>query len=151
MSLSYGDTAAELALLKRQPETAWLGEVSSVPLQQTLRHLNRAFENIFQGRAAYPRFKTRRGKQSAEFTRSGFRWVDGKLYIAKMAEPLNIRWSRHFSGEPTTVTAADRYFVSFLVKEDVPPKPLALGTVGVDLGLEDTLTLSTREKPVERS
>ncbi|MHB9146571.1 MAG: RNA-guided endonuclease InsQ/TnpB family protein [Symbiobacteriia bacterium] len=149
-SLSCGDTSAALTVLKRQPDTAWLGEVSSVPLQQTLRHLNRAFQNFFAGRAAYPRFKTRRGKQSAEFTRSGFQWVDGKLHLAKMGEPLDVRWSRHFSGDPTTVTVskdpAGRYFVSFLVEEEIAPKPLTLATVGVDLGLKNTVTLSTGEK-----
>jgi len=148
--LSYGDTSAALTALKHQPDTAWLGEVSSVPLQQALRHLSRAFQNFFAGRAAYPRFKTKRGKQSAEFTRSGFRWLDGKLYLAKMEQPLDIRWSRHFSGEPTTVTVskdpAGRYFVSFLVEEDVAPKPFTPSTVGIDLGLEHTVTLSTGEK-----
>ena len=149
-TVSYGDTSAALTELKRQPETAWLGEVSAVPLQQTLRHLNRAFQNFFAGRAAYPRFKTKRGKQSAEFTRSGFRWVDGKLYLAKMERPLNIRWSRHFTGEPSTVTVskdpAGRYFVSFLVEEEIAPKPFTLSAVGIDLGLKDTVTLSTGEK-----
>ncbi|MGE5591391.1 MAG: helix-turn-helix domain-containing protein [Bacillota bacterium] len=44
LSLSYAEASAELTMLKRQPETAWLSEVSAIPLQQTLRHLNRAFE-----------------------------------------------------------------------------------------------------------
>lgn len=43
--LSYEDTAQRLVLLKKQEGTLWLGEVSSVPLQQSLRHLDRAFRN----------------------------------------------------------------------------------------------------------
>jgi putative transposase len=48
---SYADTSAALTLLKREPETAWLNEVSSVPPQQALRHLDRAFRKYFEGRA----------------------------------------------------------------------------------------------------
>src|SRR5262245_25970927 len=49
--ISYADTSTELTALKRQPETAWLNEVSSVPPQQALRHLDRAFRHFFEGRA----------------------------------------------------------------------------------------------------
>jgi len=49
--ISYADTSAALTALKHKPETAWLSEVSSVPTQQALRHLDRAFRNFFEGRA----------------------------------------------------------------------------------------------------
>ena len=48
--LSYEDTAQRLVLLKKREETSWLDEVSSVPLQQALRNLDRAFRNFFEGR-----------------------------------------------------------------------------------------------------
>src|SRR5713101_9558542 len=63
--LYYEDTAQRLVLLKKQEETSWLNEVSSVPLQQALSHLDRAFRHFFDGRAAYPKFHTKRGDQSA--------------------------------------------------------------------------------------
>jgi len=72
--VSYADTSAALTALKREPATAWLNEVSSVPPQQALRHLDRAFRNFFEGRAKYPTFKKRRGRQAAEYTTSAFRW-----------------------------------------------------------------------------
>ena len=53
--ISYADTSAALTTLKREPTTAWLSEVSSVPPHQALRHLDRAFRNFFEGRAKYPR------------------------------------------------------------------------------------------------
>ena len=59
--ISYADTSAALTALKREPETAWLNEVSSVPPQQALRHLDRAFRNFFEGRAKYPTFKRNAG------------------------------------------------------------------------------------------
>ena len=81
-------------------ELAFLNEVSSVPLQQGLRHLQSAFAAFFDKRSRYPRFKSRkRGRQSAEYTRSAFRWRDGRLTLAKMTEPLAIRWYSPGNGD----------------------------------------------------
>src|SRR5229473_7438115 len=59
----YAETSARLTDLKKQPEYAWLNEVAAVPLQQSLRHLDRAFKNFFEGRAAYPTFHSKQGPQ----------------------------------------------------------------------------------------
>src|SRR6516164_3260906 len=56
-SISYGETSALLTKLKQQPDYSWLNEVSCVPPQQALRHLERAFKNFFAGHAKYPIFK----------------------------------------------------------------------------------------------
>src|SRR5688572_23606536 len=77
-AISYRETDAALTAMKRLPELAWLNEVSAVPLQQTLRHQHAAFAACFAGRARCPRFKSRRGRQSATYTRSAFRWRDGQ-------------------------------------------------------------------------
>src|SRR6266571_875888 len=53
----YEHLSQALTSLKKQEESAWLNNVSSVPLQQALRHLERAFLNFFEGRAQYPTFK----------------------------------------------------------------------------------------------
>jgi Helix-turn-helix domain len=92
-STSYKDTDAALTALKKTPEYEWLNEVSSVPLQQTLRHQHTAFQAFFGKRARSPRFKSRRGKQSATYTRSAFRWREGELTLAKTATPLRVVWS----------------------------------------------------------
>ena len=125
--LSYGDLSALLPIWKTQEERAWLGEVSSVPLQQSLRHLDPAFVNFFEGRGKYPTFKKKHGSQAATYTASAFTWKDGRLTLAKMQAPLWLRWSRSLpeGAKPTTVTvtrdAAGRYFVSLLVEEEIPP------------------------------
>jgi putative transposase len=49
--IGYHEVSAALTALKQQPEMVWLNEVSSVPLQQALRHLDKAFRNFFEGRA----------------------------------------------------------------------------------------------------
>uniref|UniRef100_UPI0011AF49CB helix-turn-helix domain-containing protein n=1 Tax=Macromonas bipunctata TaxID=183670 RepID=UPI0011AF49CB len=62
--MGYHDTSATLTLLKKQSEYAWLNDVSSVPLQQALRHLQTAFGNFFAKRGRYPQFKRKGGHQS---------------------------------------------------------------------------------------
>jgi len=150
--LSYADTSAALTALKQRPERSWLNEVSSVPLQQALRHLDQAFHHFFAGRATYPTFKKERGRQAAEYTTSAFRWhsAERALTLAKMEAPLDIRWSRSFTGTPTAVTisqdTAVRYFVSFLVEEEIAVLLIVNAQVGVDVGVKDLAVLSTGEK-----
>lgn len=150
--VGYHDTSALLTELKKTPEHAWLNEVSSVPVQQALRHLQTAFANFFAKRAAYPAFKRKDGPQSAEYTTSAFKWDGKAIKLAKMDAPLAIRWSRTLpkAAKVTTVTvskdAAGRYFVSLLCDDTVAPKPEAAGKVGIDLGLTHFAILSTGEK-----
>lgn len=151
--VSYVESSTMLTAWKRDPELAFLQQVSSVPLQQGLRHLQAAFVGFWEKRARYPRFKSRkRGRQSAEYTRSGFRWRDGQLTLAKMSEPLRIVWSRPLPerAEPSTVTIsrdpAGRWFCSILVETTVTPHPATDTAVGVDAGITSLVTLSTGEK-----
>jgi putative transposase len=150
--VGYHETSALLTKLKATPEFAWLHDVSSVPLQQSLRHLQSAFSNFFAKRAKYPAFKRKDGKQSATYTANGFNWNGEKLKLFRMAGPLDIRWSKPIpkAAKPTTVTVSldtsGRYFVSFLCDDAVSPKPKVKGSVGIDLGLKDFAALSTGEK-----
>ncbi|MFB6606102.1 RNA-guided endonuclease InsQ/TnpB family protein [Streptomyces noursei] len=152
--VNYNATSALLTVWKRTEELAYLNEVSSVPLQQTLRHLQTAFTNFFDKRARFPRFKSRRkSRKSAEYTSSAFRFRDGRLMLAKMAEPLDIVWSRPLpeGAKPSTVTVsqdgAGRWFVSVLVEDPgVQSLPADGNVVGIDAGLDRLLTLSTGEK-----
>ncbi|MFI1730892.1 RNA-guided endonuclease InsQ/TnpB family protein [Streptomyces acidicola] len=152
--VNYNATSAMLTAWKKTGELAFLGDVSSVPLQQCLRHLQSAFTNFFAKRAQYPRFKSKKkSRKSAEYTTSGFRFRDGSLRLAKMAEPLDIVWSRPLpeGADPSTVTvsqdAAGRWFVSLLCEDpSVRALPAIDAAVGVDAGLDHLLTLSTGEK-----
>ena len=150
--VGYHDTSAALTALKKTPEHAWLNEVSSVPVQQALRHLQTAFANFFAKRAKYPNFRRKDGAQSAEYTTSGFRWDGSSLKLAKMDEPLSIRWSRALpkGAKPTTVTVskdcAGRYHVSILCDDVVMSKAPVEAKVGIDLGLTHFAILSTGEK-----
>ena len=158
--LSYGKTSALLTQWKKEEGYRWLSEVSSVPLQQTLRHLGTAFQRFFEKKAGYPRYKSRHDKQSATFVKSGFR-LSGDLrqpqvQLPKMAEPLSIRWTRDLPSEPTSITItkdkAGRYFVSFRVRVNpqaatvaggIPPRTKA---VGLDMGLTHAVITSEGQK-----
>lgn len=150
--IGYHETSAALTLLKKQDEYAWLNEVSCVPVQQSLRHLQVSFLNFFAKRAGYPSFKRKEGAQSATYAASAFKWDGQTLILAKMAEPLAIRWSRTLpkAARLTTVTVsrdtAGRYFVSLLCDDAVSAQPEAAGQVGIDLGLTHFAILSTGEK-----
>jgi putative transposase len=146
--LYYEGTAQRLVLLKKQEETLWLNEVSSVPLQQALRHLDKAFRNFFEGRAGYPTFKKKRNQQSATYASNAFSWNGLALTLAKMDAPLNITWHRPLPDgcTPSRVTVtkdeAERYFVSILVEEDIKTLPVTSKMVGLDLGLKSMVITS---------
>jgi putative transposase len=154
-STNVSQASAFLTGLKRAGEFAWLNEVSSVPLQQVLRTQQRAFAHFFAGRARYPRFKSRNGRQSAEYTRSGFRWREGRLWLAKTDTPLDLVWSwpevDPASVDPSTVTVSrnpdGRWYVSLAVEVADPDQAPATGVmVGVDLGVKDFAVTSGGEK-----
>jgi putative transposase len=144
----YEHLSQALTSLKKQEDQAWLKDVSAVPLQQALRHLDRAFLNFFEGRAQYPTFKKKHGPQAATYASSAFKWDGQSLTLAKMETPLAIHWSRPWPKgvNPTTVTVtrdcADRYFVSLLVEEDINPLPVVKKQVGIDLGLKSLVITS---------
>ena len=103
---SYAETDRALTLMKREPEMEFLNEVSAVPLQQALRHQQAAFSAFFEKRARYPRFKSRRGRQAATYTRVAFHMKDGALRLAKTDAPLRFVWTYAdlASLDPTSVT-----------------------------------------------
>jgi putative transposase len=154
-STSYSQASAYLTSLKATEGLSWLNEVSSVPLQQAARHQQAAFASFFAGHARYPRYKSRSGRQSAEFTRSGFRYRDGRLFLAKTGTPLAFAWSwpdiDPASLDPTTVTVSrdpcGRWYVSLAVDVPEPERLPATGAVvGVDLGIKDFAVTSDGEK-----
>jgi putative transposase len=69
--IGYHEASAALTALKQRPETTWLTEVSSVPLQQALRHLDTAFRNFFEGRIQLSRRNTGDKRQHTRVAPSG--------------------------------------------------------------------------------
>ncbi len=153
--LSYARSDQALTAMKKDPDLAFLSAVSCVPLQQTLRHQHQAFAAFFAKRARYPRFKSRRSRQSAHYTRSAFTMRAGGLHLAKMSVPLRYVWS----WPDIDVTALDpamvivcrepdgRWFVTFTIDtHDPEPLPQIGYAVGVDLGVTEFATTSDGDK-----
>ena len=158
--ISDAELSARLTAAKATPERAWLGEVSSVVLQQSLADLNAAYKNFFasirggrQGpKIGPPRLKTRKDRrQTVRFTANArFKILpDGKLRLPKVGD-IEVRWSRELPSEPSSVTvvrdAAGRHFASFAVETDLAVDmgrfPPTNTEVGIDLGLTAFAVLS---------
>ena len=146
--LYYAGTAERLTTLKKQEDHAWLNEVASVPLQQSLRHLDSAFRNFFEGRAENPTSHKKHGQQAATYVGTAFKWDGKHLTLARMDTPLDIHWSRSLPKgcKPASVTIskdrAHRYFISILVEEDIKHLPVINKQVGLDLGLKSMVITS---------
>ena len=143
---SYAESDRALTIMKKDPELAFLSEVSCVPLQQALRHQYQAFGAFFAGRARYPRFKSRRSRQSAHYTRSAFTLRSGELRLAKMAAPVRFVWSWRdvdlTTLDPAMVIVSrepdERWYVTFTIDTDaLEPLPETGRAVGVDLNVTD--------------
>src|SRR5215475_11975324 len=151
-SIDYHTTAAKLTEWKKEPENAFLSEVSSVVLQQSLRNLDTAFTNFFEKQARYPKFKSRRDRQSARYATNAFTFRDGQITLAKQSTPLDIVWSRPLPEDAKILNltvsrdTSGRYFVSILVETDLKPLKKAKAEVGIDVGLKTLATTSDGEK-----
>jgi putative transposase len=150
--VGYDESSKMLTQWKKQADLDFLNEVSSVPLQQGLRHLQTAFSNFWAGRAKYPNFKKKHHGGSAEFTKSAFRWKDGKVFLAKCSEPLAIVWSRELpiGAEPSTITVklspSGRWTASILVEAEIEALPESPNKIGIDLGITSLIALSNGDK-----
>lgn len=148
-SINYTETSAKLTELKKDLD--WLKDVSSVALQQSLRNLDVAFSNFFKGQNRYPKFKNRNKRQSFRLVNSGFNIKDGKLYIAKSKEPLEVKWSRDLDlSKINSITiskdCANRYHVSIQGEKYIKLKPVNQNKIGIDLGLTHFLIDSNGNK-----
>ncbi|MEO9127279.1 MAG: RNA-guided endonuclease TnpB family protein [Microcoleus sp.] len=151
--VGYSQTSSMLTNWKKEEELDFLNEVSCVPLQQGLRHLQTAFSNFFAGRARYPNFKKKHNGGSAEFTKSAFRWKDRQVFLAKCVTPLPIRWSKQIPEGciPSTITVrltpAGRWFVSILVDDyTIKPLPKIEKSIGLDVGITSLIATSDGDK-----
>lgn len=133
----------------------WLGEVSSVVLQQALRDADNAYGNFFaslkgerQGPpVGEPQFRSRKdSRQAIRFTANA-RWKiigTGRLLLPKIGE-VKVKWSRTLPAVPSSVTvikdSAGRFFASFVIDTDPDTDATTLpdtapdSSVGIDLGL----------------
>ncbi|EOU9193858.1 RNA-guided endonuclease InsQ/TnpB family protein [Escherichia coli] len=144
--VSYTKMASWLIEWKSYPDTQWLKDTPSQPLQQSLKDLERGYKNFFQKRAAFPRFK-KRGQNDA------FRYPQGVkldqtnncIELPKLGW-IRYRNSREVIGEVKNVTviqSCGKWYVSIQTEYEVPEQVhKAASMVGLDAGVTKLATLS---------
>ena len=153
----YNTLSAMLTQSKKTVEREWLKQVSSVPLQQSLKNLDTAYKNYFDSlkekrkgkKLSAPKFKKRTNSQSATFVKSGFSITCESVYLAKIGD-LNPIWSRELPSDPSSVTVikdcADRYFLSFVVEVQPVQIDAKNQSIGIDLGIKTFAVMSNGTK-----
>jgi putative transposase len=159
---SYSKLSARLTQSKKTEDRSWLADVSSVPLQQSLRNLDAAYRNFFNSRngkrkgskMGVPKFKKKTNQQSAEFTKAAFDLKGVEVYLAKIGN-LKPIWSRELPSEPSSVTVikdcAGRYFLSFVVEIESVTINAKNQSIGIDLGIKTFAVMSNGEKAISPS
>lgn len=148
--LSYHDTALELTELKKTDEYGWLKEANSQALQQSLRDLEKAYENFWSGRTRFPTFKKKHGRQSFRVPQH-FKLVDDGIVLPKLSLVRAVI-HRPIEGRMMSVTVSrtptGKYFASILCEVELPdPEPrLDQHEIGIDLGLKDFIVTSEGER-----
>lgn len=110
-----------------------------------------AFSNFFDKRTAYPAFKRKEARQSANYTERGFSF-DAERRILKLAKigAIKVKWSRKAIPHPSSIrlirTASGKYFVSLVVETQPAPLPKTGESVGIDFGVARLATLSNGER-----
>lgn len=148
----YCHLAKCLPKLKASEETSWLKAGHSQVLQQALKDLDRGFGNFFDQRAGYPRYKSKRARQSIRYPQPNASWIrcEGRrIQLPKVGE-VRLVMHRPLEGEMKNVTVSrtksGKYFISIQVEVEIPEPARIGGRVGIDLGVRDFVSLSTGEK-----
>ena len=148
-SISYNRQSASLTLLKQQEETEWLKETNSQSLQYSLKCLDQAYQNFFNKRTQFPKFKSKKSKNS--FTVSQHVKNEGNMiHFPKFNEGIKMIMEREIKGiikkATLSKTPTGEYFVSILTEQEYITKEKTGKSVGIDVGIKDFLVLSNGSK-----
>ena len=146
---NYYAQAKTLTDLKKQEDTIWLKEVNSQTLQFALRSLDTAYVNFFRGNAQFPKFKSRKHKNTFTVPQFG-KLEDGKIILPKFKEGIKVKLHREVKGEigkmSITKTPTGKYYVSIFTEQQIDDLPKTNKQVGIDLGLKDFVITSDNTK-----
>ena len=146
-SLNYYDQAAELTQIKKTNE--WLKEINSQTLQYSLKCLDMAYQGFFNKRTQFPRFKSRKNKNSFTIPQN-VRYDGTKLIVPKFLDGIEMIMERKIKGTikhcSISKTPTGKYFVSILTEQEYIPVSKTNQSVGIDLGIKDFLVLSNGTK-----
>lgn len=150
INISWVDICKKMTDLKKQDEMSWLNDVSNQSLQCSIRNMDSAFTRFFREKKGFPKFKSKKGKQSFQFVQK----VQINFYNHKVKLPkigwVNFYKNQSFLGKIGTVTISKsktgKYYISILVDDGIElPTKAQINyntTVGIDVGIKDFAVLS---------
>ncbi len=144
--LDYAGLCQKLTAWKQQADTAWLAEIHSQALQQSLKDLERAYTNFFSKHAAFPSFKKRGTSDSFRYPQGcKLDQVNSRLFLPKLGW-MRYRKSREVLGTVKNVTVSlsgGKWYASLQTeREVVEPNHPSTSMVGMDMGVARFATLS---------
>ena len=158
-SLSYVDTSKILTELKKNDDYLWLNEIGSQYLQSSLRNLDEAYKNFFNKKSKFPRFKSKKHKQSFTIPQRT-KITDNLLSIPKFTDGIRINIHREIQGKikhcVASKTTTGKYFVSIICEIEHKSQDNKIDSpIGIDTGIKDLAILSngikyTNIKPLKK-
>jgi len=153
INLSYFELNKALTHLKKLEEYSWLNEVSTQVLQATLKDLDQAFKNFYQGRASFPKFKSKKAYRFSFRVPQFVKLEDNRISIPKFRGGIKVKQHRKILGTIKNATIklnpSGKYYVSLIAQYDsqIPAKPKVepISATGVDLGIKTYATLSNKD------
>jgi putative transposase len=151
-NVSMYETSRILTQLKKEPEYEWLKEPVAAVLQCSLINLNDAYQRFFKGKANYPKFKKKSGRNSIYFSPNAFSYKNGNINLYKCGV-IDIRWSRTLPDGVypkscvVSLEPSGRWCISILVEdptiEELDPVEKS---IGLDMGINHFVVSSDGEK-----
>jgi len=139
-TLNYYDNAGSLTKLKKEDDYVWIKEVNSQSVQASLRDLEVAYTRFFSKQGKFPRFKSKRDRQSFRIPQSTV-YENGKLEIPKFKQAIKVKEDRPISGEilfsTISKSPSGKYYVSITCETEHTPCKKNNNNVGIDLGIKD--------------
>jgi putative transposase len=136
----------DLTFLKQQEETVWLKEVDKCALQNTLKHLDSAYQNFFRRvknveKPGFPRFRSKKDSRQSYQTNSNIKVFDNAVRLPKLGA-VKCRVSKHVEGRILSATvsrsASGKYYVSLCCRldEELPKMSSTGAVIGLDFGIK---------------
>ena len=141
-SVNYVLSAKILTSLKKYRPYTFLASSDSMALQESLKDLDRAYQNFFDKISSYPNYKSKHFHKQSYRTRNVNNCirVEGKHLILPKVGSVKIKLSRDFKGRILNATVSKtrtgKYFVSLCLEEELTAKNNSGGLVGIDVGLK---------------
>lgn len=141
-NMNYYGCAKDLTLLKKENE--WLNEVDSQALWQSLRNLDKAFQNFFRRvkskeKPGYPKFKSKKNRHKSYRT-TRIKVFGNKIQLPKLGL-VKCKVTKQIKGRILSATISQnpsgKYFVSLCCTDiEIDSLPNTGCVVGIDMGLK---------------